>query len=262
MLKMIVSREELYNALHENIPNFDGKKLFIWGIGNTALLYQEGLKRLEKENFLIAGYSDNNMEKLNGEKEFCGNPVVTIDELLEEKDAYVLICTPQPKAVEAIRRQLDKIGIPNIHIDEAIFKLHAEELMECYDSLEDIESKNIYAQLVLCRMIGCYPRNFKVDRNQYFTLDRFCNQNAKEVFIDCGAFVGDAVERYIWNKGGVFGKVIAFEPDKDSYNALACRAERLKREWNLKENSIETILAGVGESTRGGYLHKIRPIAA
>lgn len=251
-IQEVVSRQDLYDALHENRPDFDGKKIFIWGIGNTALLYQEGLKRLEKKNFFIFGYSDNNMEKLNGEKEFCGKPVATIDELLEEKDVYMLICTPQPKAVEAIGRQLNELRIPNIHIDEAIFKLHADELMECYDALDDTDSRNIYSQLVLCRMKGHYPKNLKVDKNQYFTIDRFCNHNEKEVFIDCGAFVGDTVERYIWNKGGVFGKVIALEPDKDSYKALACRIERLKKEWNLKENSIETILAGVGENNRGG----------
>lgn len=57
---------------------------------------------------------------------------------------------------------------------------------------------------------------------------------------------------YIWNKGGVFGKIIAFEPDRNNFQVLSCRVERLKREWNLKDESIELILAGVGEVNKKG----------
>ena len=254
MLTNGVSREELYNILMKDRPDLEGKKIFIWGTGNTALLYQEGLKRLEKEGLFVNGYCDNHIEKFQNNKTFCGKIVLGVEELKAEKDIYVLICTPQPQAVKAISNQLDQLRIPHLHIDAAIFKLHAAELMDCYDALEDAESKNIYAGLIICRMNGLYPKNLSVNRMQYFALDQFWNQNAGEVFVDCGAFVGDVVERYIWNKGGVFGKIIAFEPDKNNYGALSYRVERLKREWNLEDGSIELIPAGVGEFYRGGYL--------
>ena len=253
VLKNSVSRKELCNTLSTNKPVFEGKKLYIWGTGNTALLYQEGLKRLEKEGFYIDGYCDNHMEKFAGGKTFCGKNVLDVETIRQKRNIYVLICTPQPEAVNAISNQLNGLGIPNIHIDEAIFKLHAEELLKCYDALEDEESKCIYATLIQCRINGRYPKELPVNRIQYFTLDQFWNQNAREVFIDCGAFVGDVIERYIWNKGGIFGKVIAFEPDRNNYQALTCRIERLKREWNLNDRDMDLRLAGVGGTTGGGY---------
>lgn len=252
-MKNTISREELYNALSTNKPDFKGKKLFVWGMGNTALMYQGALKRLESEQFFVAGYCDNDLEKLKGTRIFCGKPVLTIEELKAEKDIYVLICTPQPKVICAISEQLDNLQIPNINIDSAIFKLHVEELMKCYDALIDEESRNIYAQLVLCRMAGAYPDDLPVDRTPYFTLNRFWNCKIDEVFVDCGAFVGDVMEHYIWNKGGMFGKIIAFEPDKDNYHALYERVNRLKREWHLGDEHIKLLFGGVGETDKDEY---------
>jgi len=256
MMDRNTSREALYHALTDNSFSTEGKKLFIWGTGNTAQLYQEGLKRLEEEGFFIHGYCDNHMEKFADDQSFCGKPVLGTEELRREKSAYVLICTPQSRAVREITEQLDGMGIPNSHIDAVIFKLHAKEVMACYDALEDEESRDIYAELTLCRMNGRYPEKRRVDRELYFTLDRFRNANANEVFVDCGAFVGDVVERYIWNKGGAFGKIIAFEPDKGNYDALAYRVKRLKKEWNLKEDSIVLEYAGIGEQNgEGVFVH-------
>ena len=46
-----MSRKTLEETLNENVPVIEGKKLYIWGMGNTALLYDEGIQRLEKEGF-------------------------------------------------------------------------------------------------------------------------------------------------------------------------------------------------------------------
>ena len=48
-----MSRKTLEETLNENVPVIEGKKLYIWGMGNTALLYDEGIQRLEKEGFFI-----------------------------------------------------------------------------------------------------------------------------------------------------------------------------------------------------------------
>ena len=59
-----MSRQELEKVL-TNFPDIHNKDIYIWGTGNTALLYQEGLKRLESENTLsVKGYIDNNSEKM------------------------------------------------------------------------------------------------------------------------------------------------------------------------------------------------------
>lgn len=38
-----MSRKTLEETLNENVPVIEGKKLYIWGMGNTALLYDEGI---------------------------------------------------------------------------------------------------------------------------------------------------------------------------------------------------------------------------
>ena len=55
------------------------RTLYIWGTGNTALLYQEGLGRLQDAGMEFAGYVDNNnsgggyfAENLFMHQIFCG----------------------------------------------------------------------------------------------------------------------------------------------------------------------------------------------
>lgn len=55
-------RKELKEFL-DDLPILIGKKIYIWGTGNTAHLYQEGLKRLESEGLIIEAYVDNDSTK-------------------------------------------------------------------------------------------------------------------------------------------------------------------------------------------------------
>lgn len=62
-----MKRYELERILKEGVLDIYGKKIIVWGTGNTSLLYQEGFKRLEKEGTLtITGYCDSNPKKWGG----------------------------------------------------------------------------------------------------------------------------------------------------------------------------------------------------
>ena len=50
-------REKLKAGISFNVP-YKCRHLYVWGIGNTALLYQEGLKRLQAEGIEFEGYID------------------------------------------------------------------------------------------------------------------------------------------------------------------------------------------------------------
>ena len=76
----------------------------------------------------------------------------------------------------------------------------------------------------------------------------------KETFVDCGAFVGDSVEKYIFSHEGTFGKIIAFEPDTVNYRAMEYRVERLNREWALAPDKIQLVNAGVGLKSTSGAI--------
>lgn len=228
--------------------NIKEKSVYIWGTGNTAMLYQEGLCRLEKEGTLhIEGYVDNNSSKWG--QMFCDKPVISPDELSRQDNICVLICSPQPQVIHEIKQQLEELKIEGYLIDEVIFRLHKEEVLKCYDLLDDVESQEIYTHMIKCRMEGTYPENKYVSSEQYFALRNFRQRNAKEIFIDCGAFVGDSIEQYIWKKYGTFHKIIAFEPDQKNYQSMEKRIIRLKEEWNLAPDQIKIYPYGVSDKS-------------
>lgn len=241
------NKEGLEKELYTNIPEIKSKDIIIWGTGNTAQLYQEGFERLQEEGFRITAYCDNNADKWGGV--FCGKPVMSPEEVTQNKNACVLICTPNPKAISEISAQLDGLHISNYLVDEVILKQHAAEVLECYDFLEDETSKRVYADVVLSHINGRYPLpENQTFGNQYFSNNHFqAVGEPEEIFIDCGSYVGDTLERYIWNREGVFKRIIAFEPDPKNFIAMQKRVTRLQEEWNLRKESILLMPYGVAD---------------
>ena len=242
-----MQRHELESIL-SNPPDVSNKNIYIWGTGNTALLYQEGLKRLECEKILYnKGYIDNNSQKWG--QLFCGKPVISPQELRGQKDICVLICSPQSQVIETVKQQLKELQIKGYPIDEVILKLQKSHVLNCYDSLDDVESKETYSHIIKCRMNGEYPQEQFISSEQYFQFQEFYQRDPNEIFIDCGAFVGDTIERYIWKKDGVFQKIIAFEPDKNNYQAMEKRIARLQEEWNTSPNAFEIYPYGLSDKS-------------
>ena len=247
-----MNREELKKILTTDVPSFEGKDIWIWGAGNTARLYQEGMKRLFKEGFSVKGYCDNNPEKYEVQKEFDSFPIISPKELEIMENVIVLICTSVSKVCASIGEQLTAMNKEWYSIDEAIMKNHSEQIMKCYDLLDDEMSKEIYATVILFRMKGgklqCKPSS----DDRFYAIEPFASKNVGEVYIDCGAYVGDTVEKYIWRREGVFKKIYAFEPNKHSFSAMQERLVRLKKEWNLKDESISIYSYGVGDKEMCG----------
>lgn len=64
--------------------------------------------------------------------------------------------------------------------------------------------------------------------------------NKSEVFVDCGAYIGDSIDDFLKVANGKYKKIYAFEPDYTNYKIM-CK--------HIKDNKIEaeTFMAGVGE---------------
>ena len=250
-----MSRETLMHLLESKKPDIDGKELWIFGVGATTTLYRNGIERLGREGIKIFGYMDNYPEKCN--YQFNGKKVYKPEELSEKKDEiYVLICTYYSNVVNAVSNQLSELGYSFCMIDNLILKMHSEEVLSVYDSFEDDESRDIYEKLINCRISG-QVKNVPVDINeQYFALPGFVSNNPKEVFVDCGGYVGDTLERYIWKNEGVFGKIITFEPDLHNVKAMKYRIERLCNEWGLEKNKICVYEKGVSDSSKKASVNR------
>lgn len=242
-------REELEAFLNQDTLKFikEGRKpdIWIWGTGNTAELYQEGFLRLEREGFQIKGYCDNFQKD---SVFFHGKPVISPCELQEQENSIVLICSPQPGVIHAVGEQLDEMQMEWYPIDEVILKEHQREILQCFDLMEDELSKKTYAEIVKCRIQGENPGSRLCSGEPYFAFAPFKKLKPGEIFIDCGAYVGDTIEKYIETKLGTFGKIIAFEPDSGKFAAMQKRVKRLEDEWDVKD-SITLYPYGVGDKS-------------
>lgn len=230
------------------------EKIIIWGTGNTTALYQEGFERLKIEGFHIGGYADNNEEKWG--RECFGKYIYTPDEIAKMENILVLITSIRVEVIREVANQLNEMGVKWRHIDDYILKLHRKEVLRCYNLLESKYSRDLYIHLIECRMKGKYPDNMYQDSESYFDVPGFGYTELRETYVDCGAYVGDSVERYIWSQEGIFNKIIAFEPDDKNLKAMEYRVERLKREWNICDDKIEIYPYGVSDEDSINYIQR------
>lgn len=240
-------RKQLEEALSKEI-NPD-EEVLIYGAGDTAKINYECFKF---ENINIIGYVDNDPNKtgtlLNGKE------VISVDEMVKShKDKTILICTNNALIYPEIKNNLDSLGMSSLSAHTFVYVKNREKVLKVYDMLCDDISKATYANMIMARM-GEELDLSLVFENQYFAINEFAQFSASEVFVDCGAYVGDTVEQYLFKKQGVFGKIYAFEPDERNFAAMGYRMERLRKEWAISDERISLIHAGVGETTETLYV--------
>lgn len=258
-----MKRDELEKLLTENIPDLEEKDLWIWGASNTACLYQEGLDRIGFSDKIV-GYIDSDRAKWEIQGEFYGKPIICPNALKKYTDICVLICSWQANIINEIKRELIEMNVEAYFIDEVILKCYHEDVLKCYDLLCDDASKNIYAELIKSHLRGEYPdRNIALFGDQYFMWDRLTYKDIGETFVDCGAYVGDTIEKYIWYKDGVFKQIIGIEPDVLNFSALEQRKKRLCAEWNIEESAIQIINCGVADQEKTcGFVRNVNGLGS
>lgn len=241
-------RQLLQNILAE--PFRLSEKVLIYGAGNTAKLYAGCF---EKESIPICGYVDRDPQKIG--TLFQGKPVISVEKLCENyKDNTVLVCSGNAATCSEILEMLHGMHITCATVDAYVFRKNCDSVLAVYDMLCDTRSKEIYANLLLARM-GIVPIDLTlVSDNAYFGINEFTQLSSSEVFVDCGAYVGDTLEQYLFQKSGVFDRIFAFEPELHNFRAMQYRIERLQREWALADGKITPVHAGVGEVTGKAYL--------
>ena len=249
----MTDRTELECILKHQIPHIEGKNIWIWGTGDTAWLYQQGFKRLENEGFIIQGYIDNDALKAGGT--FCGKLVISPDEVQKIDNPCVMICSINSNVVREVMAQLSTMQVEWHLLDEVILKIHANSVMQVYDVLSDECSKETFADIVKSRITGkeMEPRELEED---YFILPPFAQEDPEEVFVDCGAWRGDTVERYVAHKKGVFRRIYAFEPDEINFAALKNTVDCITGQYDLAEESFMLCPFGVGETTKEGFFER------
>ena len=81
-----MDRKDVEILLEDNVTLVKNKELWIFGAGNTAALYYNGLLRLEKEGFYIKGYIDNDKRKWG--QQWNNKEIVSLDSLINRKKIF------------------------------------------------------------------------------------------------------------------------------------------------------------------------------
>jgi FkbM family methyltransferase len=131
------------------------------------------------------------------------------------------------------------LNLPHLVLEQA------DDVARCFDLFIDELSRAEFMRQLTWRITGDFDAlGDPVDDEIYFP--RVIAQSpAPEVFVDCGAFDGDTLVRFIDRKRGKFEKIFAFEPDPANLRALQQTVSRLTPEW---QDRIEVLPFAVGET--------------
>lgn len=188
--------------------------------GNRVYIGEEFLENNRKEIAVVAGFhvlghreltnrltADKYVKTvyvLNGCQIFWSNGFRFVDSKVYLVDNYY---------AGLLKRNL------NIHY----FKENYTLFLQTYDWLEDEKSKRTmdaylkgHIELTAFPMLDVWEREDV--ENQYFPED-IIHLEENEVFVDCGAYIGDTLENFL-KKAGHFRKYYALEPDRRHFETL------------------------------------------
>lgn len=120
---------------------------------------------------------------------------------------------------------------------------------ELYSSLADDFSRQTLYNLLNYKITGkCIYLSDIYKPNTYF--DPITNLSGNEVFVDCGAFDGDSIIRFVKHVDGQYKEIIGFEPDKSTFAKLMCNVSNFKN-VSLYRNGVWNIACDMGFSETG-----------
>ena len=171
--------------------------------------------------------------------------------LSKEQDTVVFFETV--RQMNQWRDELKRLGIRYQLLTLVVVFLEymLPKYRQVYTWLEDDESRRAYTASLSSRFKLIPDSDFKdvFCADQYFAVPEMQTFSADEVFVDCGAFVGDTVEAYLQHCQGIFHKAIAFEPGPRQHDAMKKRFQRLKEEWVLPDDRLVCVQAGLSSKS-------------
>ena len=124
--------------------------------------------------------------------------------------------------------------------DQDFFEEHADRVENIINIFSDERSKSIYKKVWMYRITHkrMYLKKI-VDRKQYFDKDliKFIDN---EFYVDCGAYKGDTILKFIkYNNNNNF-KIVAFEPDPYNFKILESTVKRNHAKNKIKVYNLGT----------------------
>ena len=207
---------------------------------------------LLNNNYKINCFIDNNISK-HGQN-INGINIVSKDSDLAKKSKVVLITAHH--AIDEVIIQNKKSYKYITSFDKWFIINRFKDFLTLRDNMYDDKSKEVLDTLICSKLKGQEELCENIyDNNQYFAIPKFNIINTNEIYIDLGAFVGDTIEKFIYNMNGIFKKIYAFEISSHQFKALNVRVERLKKEWAINNDNIILVNAGISNEESEFYIN-------
>jgi FkbM family methyltransferase len=236
------------------------RRLVLYGAGTLG---RAVLARLRRAGVEPAAFADDTPGKQGQTVE--GVPVMTPQQAAEEFGAalvfVVTILNPALRFLDA-RERLERLtAAPAVSFLNAAWKYpeaflpfyqfelpadvreNAREIREACALFADEESRRQFVAHLRFRLHLDYAALPENSRDDYFPAGLLPELPADAVFVDCGAFDGDTLRRFLSEQRGRFGAAYAFEPDGDNFEKLRAYAGTLGAE---AAGRVHLFRAGVG----------------
>lgn len=237
LIKLVSKPTDYYlDKILKKNKKFDFKKpVVLFGAAKMGVIYAD---LCNKNKIKVLAFCDNDKSKY---KSLIKNIEVISPDVLKDKcgkNVQIIITSLYD---DEINKQLSKLGFKNIWSHTFFSTIFAKKfsvlswtnylntinainanrfkLIECFKMLGDMESKNIFLNIIKYRLN--LDRKYlklivgNID-NIYFDKDIY-KLSQTEFFVDVGAFDGDTIELFIKAIKNKFEKIYCFEPDKNSY---------------------------------------------
>lgn len=251
IIKMEITSERICNMTKQSDSEI---KEFIKNAKAGCVCYGDGLMlhgalaELQEDGFNVRYIIDDTPEKQG--RIVDGIEIVSSSDKRICSEKYIIGTNT---AIKRMRKRLESWRRDSVIFlpfgKYSIWK-HYDECVYVRDNLlEDEKSVEIYNLAMYAQLTDYYDLDFTGygEPDQYFAIPEF-DLLQGEHFVDVGAFVGDILDEFIrHSRAFSFNKYICFEPDEKNVKAIETRKKRLCAEWNLSNDAIEIVKAGVGE---------------
>lgn len=230
--------EQLKKAIEYAEENLSFNKMNVVKQADNVCVFGTGkyfedvfVPRNLKEELKVNLLCDNNPEKWG--KTIEGIKCVSPNELKNYDNLIVLILVGNPLP---IYKQLTDMGIncfsyASVYMDMSTgmrkeldwFVKEKEDIEKAFKLFEDEESKKLYVN-GLCNCIA--PKLSKCNWDELFTNDEeyfsrnYFSLSDNEVYVDCGAYIGDSVIDFCKAVDNKYDKIFAFELDKGNFEQM------------------------------------------
>lgn len=219
---------ERVNKYWENIYNTNN--IVCFGAGQKG---KQTITLLREKGIEPVALCDNNVD-IQG-RQIMDLPVLSYNSLKSLYNDYTIIITTTINYALKIKEALLLQGEKNpicfmanpfkaenkfLSVDNITSDL--DEYIQCYNILEDQESKDIFIEFLYWKLTGDLSTILKYTENN--DINEFFDENIiswrQGVYIDVGAYTGDSILRFISYSKGRYKHIYAIEPDESSFKDL------------------------------------------